>query len=89
MTLAHLFNRRQGGNEKSETYGEIINCTSDYRVKNLLALAMRSDNESQKQFQRWVNQKYNLLPSITESFQIMSRQAIDMREDLIVKVLNA
>jgi tetratricopeptide (TPR) repeat protein len=81
LTLAHLYNLKIGGNECAETYGEIINCTTNVRVKNLLAFAMRLDTRGQMVFQRWANNsKYKTLAKMAEHINNLFRSSIAERD---------
>ncbi len=88
LTIAHLFNSWFGGNEISETYGEIVACTPDVRIKNIIALAMRTNTKSQFIFQRWINTKFRNLTEIAKSFTEIYRLDSKQRESEILKLIN-
>lgn len=87
LTIAHLLNLRLNGGIYSETYGEILACTSDFRVKSLLGFAMRTDDQAQDIFQRWVNSRTGHLPSIAREVNGLFQQGIEHREKKIQKLL--
>lgn len=87
LTIAHLLNLRLNGGIYSETYGEIIACTPDYRVKNLLGYAMRTDLQAQSIFQGWINTEYGLLSDMAKGVNDILRGSIVEREDKIRKLI--
>ncbi|MEP7122808.1 MAG: hypothetical protein ABJE95_17920 [Byssovorax sp.] len=89
LTVAHLLNLRLGGNELSETYGEIVACTPDRRVKNVVALAMREDMTAQATFQRWVHSRFANLPRVAQSCMGVLQLALGEREEALSKILRA
>lgn len=66
LTVAHFLNMRLGGNERSEAYGEIVKCTPDKRVKNILCLAMRDDLRAHENYQNWLHANFG---SLTKEIQ--------------------
>ncbi|TQN55395.1 hypothetical protein FLX27_29815 [Agrobacterium tumefaciens] len=54
LYLAHLLNLRYGGNERSEGYGEILWASGPRYARDLIALAMRRDQQSRRLFQSHV-----------------------------------
>ncbi|MGN7713688.1 hypothetical protein [Agrobacterium radiobacter] len=54
LYLAHLLNLRYGGNERSEGYGEILWASGPRYTRDLVALAMRRDQQSRRFFQSHV-----------------------------------
>lgn len=87
LTVAHLINLRLNGGVYSETYGEIIACTPDYRVKNLLGYAMRTDLQAQSIFQGWINTEYGLLSDLAKGVNDILRGSIIEREDKIRQLI--
>lgn len=51
LCVAHLFNIRIGGSERSEGYGELIAFIQDEKLQDLFRLAMRIDVHGRKIFQ--------------------------------------
>lgn len=51
LCVAHLFNIRIGGSERSEGYGELIAFMHDEKLQDLFRLAMRIDMHGRKTFQ--------------------------------------
>lgn len=54
LYIAHLFNMRFGGNERSEGYGEVIWAAQNVAVRDIVACAMRRDPYHQAKFQRLI-----------------------------------
>lgn len=88
LAIAHFFNLWFGGNEASETYGEIVACSRDFKVKNIISLSMRQDSKSQFLFQKWYNSKFNNLSEIAENFTQIFRLNIIERENEIQKLIS-
>ena len=82
LTIAHLHNMRLGGNERSEAYGEIVKCTPDPLVRNILSLAMRDDNQAHEKFHNWIHSNFESLSLEIRNYASTLRHPINESEKI-------
>ncbi len=68
LTIAHLHNMRLRGNERSEVYAEIVRCTPDPKVRNIISLAMRDDYRAHEKYQNWLHSKFDTLSTQIDKY---------------------
>src|SRR5262249_53833581 len=87
LFVAHVLGLRLGGNEASETYGEIVALSKTQNVKDALALAMRNDNTAQDKFRRWAFEKNLPIEDIPEQSLKFFEDPPNKREQRLAQLI--
>lgn len=87
LYAAHLMNNRFGGNECSETYGEILCAVKSIKVRAMIALAMGRDAECQIEFLEIMKQEQTWLDGTAETAIALLRSLPANREDALQNLL--
>ena len=87
LFIAHLLNSRFGGNEASETYGEILCAVREKAVRNIIALAMRRDPEAQIEFQNLMRVEHAWAVEVAEVCLGLMKIAPKLRESKVLALL--
>lgn len=87
LFLAQMQNVSFGGNESSETYGEILNACTSTQTKGIVAQSMRKDVDMLKRFESFVRDRSAHVEQITLEGLALQRCAPIDREQLIGKLL--
>jgi hypothetical protein len=89
LFIAHFLNSRFGGNEASETYGEIVGAVREKAVRSIIALAMRRDPEAQIEFQHFIRSEHTWAVELSDTCLGLLRCAPIEREPQIRLLLEA
>lgn len=89
LYAAHLLNVRLGGNECSETYGEIVSAIRDRTTRLMMVLAMKRDMQGQIEFHNMIMNKNKGVQKIGDTWLDLLRCDPIGREDVVQKILGA
>jgi hypothetical protein len=88
LYLAQLHNVRFGGNERSETYGEILWATDLRWIESVIALSMRRDTNLLQRFEAFIRSETHWMIDLSQRGSALLNIPAAEREKVVFGLLN-
>jgi hypothetical protein len=89
LYLAQLQNLKSGGNERSETYGEILWASNERWIESIIALSMRRDPNLLHRFEAFIRGKAAWMSRLSQAGLALSNLPAEEREQAVVSILDS